>query len=70
MKELLKQSAANVSWRDGYGIPARARDLAESALREFREGDVDPNGFRDTSDEIKEIVAKQLHPERILWGSK
>jgi len=60
MKDLLKQSASQIRYRDGYTIHSSARDIAEAALREFKDGDVDPIGLRDTSDGIKTTVAEWL----------
>jgi hypothetical protein len=60
MKDLLKQSASQIRYRDGYTVHNSARDIAEAALREFKDGDVDPVGLRDTSDSIKTTVAKWL----------
>jgi len=60
MKDLLKQSATQIRYRDGYTVHSSARDIAEAALREFKDGDVDPVGLRDTSDQIKTTVAKWL----------
>jgi len=33
-----------------------ARDVAEAAFRELRDGDMDWDGLRDTSKEVKELV--------------
>ena len=60
MKNLLKQNASQIRYRGGYTIHSSARDIAEAALREFKDGDVDPIGLRDTSDEVKTTVAEWL----------
>jgi len=60
MKDLLKQSASQIRYRDGYTVHNSARDIAEAALRELNDGDVDPVGLRDTSDGIKAAVAEWL----------
>ena len=70
MKDLLKQSAAQIRYRDGYTVHSSARDIAEAALREFKDGDVDPVGLRETSDEIKQVVSDWLQKEGHLpWAS-
>ena len=45
------------------GLSEIARDRAEAALRELRDGDVDPIGFRNTSDEIQTTIFDWLQKE-------
>jgi hypothetical protein len=58
MKQLLKEYLKQYQ-RD----PRRmATDVAEAAMTEFVTHDWNWNGLRDTSNEIKERVAKELPP--------
>ena len=56
MKQLLKTYLKNYQ----HNPNNMAKDVAEAAFRELREGDLDWDGLRDTTNEIKNRVAKEL----------
>ena len=45
-----------------YGRERISKDVAEAAMTEFVTHDWNWNGLRDTSNEVKERVAKELPP--------
>jgi len=58
MRQLLKEYLKQYQ-RDPRGM---AKDVAEAAMTEFVTHDRNWNGLRDTSNEVKERVAKELPP--------
>ena len=56
MRQLLKEYLKQYQ-RDPRGM---AKDVAEAAMTEFVTHDWNWNGLRDTSNEVKERVAKEL----------
>lgn len=46
-----------------FNLSELVRNKAEAALRELRDGDVDPIGLRETSDEIQTTIFEWLQKE-------
>ena len=65
MKQLLKEYLKHYQ-RDPRGI---AKDVAKAAMTEFVTHDWNWNGLRDTSNEVKERVVKEL-PRLIKFNNE